>query len=106
MWSDCGFNHTSRRTRLCSQEGGAGVCLGQRQAVLVDEWQDVSPDQHALVLQMARHIRSVTVVGDENQAIYGFRGAVEESFEQFSRAVPGNTRLALTGIDLFYDLDG
>lgn len=42
--------------------------------VLVDEFQDTSPLQLALFLSLARLAKSVWV-GDQKQAIYGFRGA-------------------------------
>jgi DNA helicase II / ATP-dependent DNA helicase PcrA len=47
------------------------------QHLLVDEYQDVSPDQDALVRRLAPPAPSaaIVVVGDPDQAIYGFRGA-------------------------------
>lgn len=43
--------------------------------VFVDETQDLSPCQIALVLKMVRSNGRICAVGDENQALYGFRGA-------------------------------
>ncbi|MGP8207441.1 MAG: ATP-dependent helicase [Acidimicrobiales bacterium] len=43
--------------------------------VLVDEYQDVNSLQVDIVRLLAPHGRGLTVVGDEAQAIYGFRGA-------------------------------
>ncbi len=42
--------------------------------LLIDEYQDTGPTQHRLVLRLAPH-RDVFVVGDDDQAIYSFRGA-------------------------------
>lgn len=45
--------------------------------VMVDEAQDLSALNHATLRKLAR--RRLIAVGDENQAIYGFRGAHEDS---------------------------
>ena len=42
--------------------------------LLIDEYQDTGPTQHRLVLKLAPH-RDVFAVGDDDQAIYSFRGA-------------------------------
>jgi len=52
--------------------------------VLVDEFQDISPAQYALIKSMARKDGNITVIGDPNQAIYGFRGASPEFIDRFS----------------------
>ena len=44
-------------------------------AVLVDEYQDINELQADLVESMAAPHRNLTLVGDDAQAIYGFRGA-------------------------------
>lgn len=49
-----------------------GVPFEQYDVVFVDESQDVAPIQLEMLSRMARRVISV---GDENQAIYGFRGA-------------------------------
>ena len=60
--------------------------------VLVDEAQDVSPRQWAIICEIAREFtsgfgahegtRTVFAVGDEKQSIYGFQGAAPEKFEE------------------------
>ena len=43
--------------------------------VLVDEYQDVNKAQYLLVKALAERHRNLTIVGDDSQAIYGWRGA-------------------------------
>lgn len=43
--------------------------------ILVDEYQDINPTQYRLVTNLLGERRSLFVVGDDDQAIYGFRGA-------------------------------
>lgn len=43
--------------------------------ILVDEYQDCSPEQAQLIALLARSIPNLMVVGDERQGIYGFGGA-------------------------------
>lgn len=47
---------------------------GKVELVLVDEFQDTSPLQLAIFLELARLSRQSVWVGDPKQAIYGFRG--------------------------------
>lgn len=51
--------------------------------VMVDEAQDLSPLNHAILRKVARRSRLIAV-GDPCQAIYGFRGALEESIPQLA----------------------
>lgn len=43
--------------------------------ILVDEYQDINPTQYRLVKGLLGNRKSLFVVGDDDQAIYGFRGA-------------------------------
>jgi len=51
--------------------------------VLVDEFQDINPVQYSLIKSMVRKDGNITVIGDPNQAIYGFRGATPEFMHCF-----------------------
>lgn len=49
--------------------------------IILDESQDNDDDQHAFVFHLARAFGAgVTVVGDERQALYGFRGGSVDGF--------------------------
>lgn len=62
---------------------------------LVDEFQDTSPDQLELLRLLAAD-RPVFLVGDDDQAIYGFRGADPGVMEKALSLFPGLEVLKLT----------
>jgi DNA helicase-2/ATP-dependent DNA helicase PcrA len=45
------------------------------QYILVDEYQDTNHAQHAIILRLSQQHHRVTLVGDDAQSIYSFRGA-------------------------------
>ena len=51
--------------------------------LLVDEFQDISPLQYRLIQAWSRRGREIFIIGDPDQAIYGFRGADSQSFSRF-----------------------
>jgi DNA helicase-2/ATP-dependent DNA helicase PcrA len=54
------------------------------QAILIDEYQDTNPLQESIYFELATQTRgSVTVVGDDDQSLYRFRGATVELFCHF-----------------------
>ena len=57
--------------------------------VLVDEYQDVNQVQADIVLALARTAKTVAVVGDDDQAIYGWRGASADNLQKFLQVLPG-----------------
>lgn len=58
--------------------------------VLVDEFQDTNPVQLAIFLQLAKLAKQSYWVGDQKQAIYGFRGADPTLMDAAIRAVLGS----------------
>jgi DNA helicase-2/ATP-dependent DNA helicase PcrA len=68
--------------------------------VIVDEYQDTNPVQENLLFALARHSRNICVVGDDDQALYRFRGATVENFVQFSRRVKEHIKATPTEIML------
>lgn len=64
------------------------------QHILVDEYQDTSHVQHALLKEFTKHndelrAASVCVVGDEDQSIYSWRGATVDNMLYFKKDFPG-----------------
>jgi DNA helicase-2/ATP-dependent DNA helicase PcrA len=57
--------------------------------VLVDEYQDTNLLQARILLGMARAHRNITVVGDDAQSIYAFRGATVRNILDFPRHFAG-----------------
>lgn len=56
--------------------------------LLVDEYQDTSPIQDKIIRLIAGNKQNLFVVGDENQSIYGFRGASIRNFQNFIKRYP------------------
>ncbi|MFC0676548.1 DNA helicase II [Lysobacter korlensis] len=63
--------------------------------ILVDEFQDTNAIQYAFVRVLAGESGHVFVVGDDDQAIYGWRGAKVENVQRFLRDFPGAQTLRL-----------
>lgn len=51
--------------------------------VIVDEYQDTNTIQERIFFQLAHGSKNLCVVGDDDQALYRFRGATVENFVQF-----------------------
>jgi DNA helicase-2/ATP-dependent DNA helicase PcrA len=64
--------------------------------ILVDEFQDTNHAQFELVRLLAGSHRNVTVVGDDDQAIYKFRGAAISNILGFTQVYPDATQVVLT----------
>ena len=63
--------------------------------VLVDEYQDTNRAQYRLLQLLCEEHRNLTVVGDEDQSIYGFRSADIRNILDFDRDFPDATVVKL-----------
>ena len=60
----------------------------QSDALLIDEFQDTDPVQFDIARRIVAQHKNIFVVGDHNQAIYGFRGADARNLRRFREAFP------------------
>ncbi|HVZ47494.1 MAG TPA: ATP-dependent helicase [Gemmatimonadaceae bacterium] len=63
--------------------------------LLVDEFQDTNVLQSRILQGMVGPARNITVVGDDAQSIYSFRGATIRNILDFPQQYPGTTIVAL-----------
>lgn len=64
--------------------------------VLIDEFQDTNFAQNELAVMLAGDRRNITVVGDDDQAIYRWRGAAVSNIIQFREKFPDAKTIVLT----------
>ena len=84
----------------------------QFQYILVDEFQDTNYAQNELAVLLAGEKKNITVVGDDDQSIYRFRGSSISNILQFRQKFPKAKVITLTQnyrstkeiLDTSYDL--
>lgn len=71
-------------------------CREQFKYLLIDEFQDTNYAQYEIVKLLAGEGSSLTVVGDDDQSIFRFRGASMSNILQFKTDYPHSTEVVLT----------
>ncbi len=83
-------------TDLILRNSAVRIEIQQRyREVLVDEYQDINPSQYRLVRAILGENRNLFAVGDDDQAIYGFRGADIGNVFRFCKDFSQSTLLRL-----------
>jgi len=76
--------------RLLAHDAATRERLNNRyEFVMVDEYQDTNRSQYELMRLLTKQRGNVAVVGDEDQSIYGWRGANIRNILDFERDFPG-----------------
>ena len=64
--------------------------------ILIDEFQDINPMQYEVIRMLAGTRRNIFAVGDDDQSIYGFRGATPGIMLRFPEDFPGAKQVTLS----------
>lgn len=72
------------------------TCQNQFKYILVDEYQDTNYAQNEIVKLLASEHENITVVGDDDQSIYRFRGASISNIMDFKKSYPQAKQIVLT----------
>ncbi|MCA9728111.1 MAG: UvrD-helicase domain-containing protein [Candidatus Eisenbacteria bacterium] len=84
-------------TRLVEQDEQVGAHYASLfEHILVDEYQDTNHVQYRFVRRLAQTHQNITVVGDDDQSIYGWRGADITNILEFERSFPKAHVLRMT----------
>lgn len=89
---------------LMSREDILKQCNRLFKYIMVDEFQDSNKIQYEIFKLLAGNEKNVFVVGDDDQSVYGFRGARPEIMRQFERDFP-NTRTVILGKNFRCDIN-
>ena len=74
---------------LQANRPGARQAVERLEHLMVDEYQDVNTVQEGLIRELHSRSSSLFVVGDDDQAIYAWRGADVDNIISFDRRYPG-----------------
>lgn len=81
--------------RCCSLLRSHPQCVSNVQAVLIDEFQDTNNIQYELMKLFAQHQNVITIVGDPDQSIYGFRSAEIKNLTRMKKQWPDTLAIHL-----------
>ena len=78
-----------------ADNGKKGADAGPFSYLMVDEFQDINPLQYQLMHAWNKNGKELFVIGDSDQAIYGFRGADAECFQKLKAEFPNACQITL-----------
>ncbi len=85
-----------RAVQLLRENAAVRAAWNSRfQYLMVDEFQDTNAAQEELVRLLAGPRKNICVVGDEDQSIYGWRGARAGNLKRFTEDFPGAKTIRL-----------
>lgn len=71
------------------------VCVSNVDAVLIDEYQDTNGIQYELMRLLAQNCNRITIVGDPDQSIYGWRSAEIKNLQRLFEDFPNTDQISL-----------
>ena len=91
------FDGITRHCRSLLSDDPASLAVWQARFrfILIDEFQDISPEQYEIIKLLAAPENNLFIVGDDDQSIYGFRGASPDSMQAFMKDYPDAERIFL-----------
>lgn len=89
-----GYMDFSYAIRLATEElkkigNKQGSAIEKYKFLFVDEYQDINPVQEEFIKTFSQHLNMLFVVGDDDQAIYGWRGANVQNILSFKDRYSG-----------------
>src|SRR5437867_4300378 len=80
---------------LREHPAAAARLRGRFRYILVDEFQDTNDAQFELLRLLAEPHRNITVVGDDDQSIFAWRGGTLRNFDRFRESYPSHATVPL-----------
>jgi DNA helicase-2/ATP-dependent DNA helicase PcrA len=81
---------------LAADDPAAATALARVRHLHVDEYQDVNPSQELLIERLSSLSQTVMVLGDDDQALYAWRGADVSNILEFTERHPGASEHTLS----------